>query len=300
MAFLRKKKKEAPPLQLVISDPYTGIAFKHEIADEKIKQIFWGKRLGEKIEGDMFGFPNYVFEIAGASDDAGFPHVPFVEGPGFHRIILSGPPGYRPRKYYVQKKDGGWRTINLKNVRKKKGVRGNELSERTRQVNLVIVERKGKPLKDLPDDAIIADKVGKEIVTKLGKTILKWGLEKLQIKSGDATQKMGEVLGLSDDILNALYEKVGILFLKNADKQIIFDLRSRGKKHAPPLARHIAATIYELHQKLQKGELKPDQKDQIIQFVVDSLKEGLEKVKAGRIKELKRVPFTIKIEAQAQ
>lgn len=295
---MSSKKKEALPLQLAISDPYTGVAFKVEITDEKTKMWFWGKKLGEKIEGDAFGFPGWVFEITGGTDDAGFPHVPFIEGPQWQRVLLSGPPGYWPRKYRVPKKTGGYRIINLKNVKKKKGVRGNTLCERTRQVNLKIVERKGRPLKDLPEEAILSDPVGREIVTKLGKAMCKWGLDKLVVEQEGSKSPLRELLGLSDEVIDKLYKKVGILFLKEAPRELIFELRSRGRKHAPPLARHIAATFWELYQKIQKGEIDASNADAVVNFVVSKLKEGLDKVKAGKIKELSRVPFKIVLKAE--
>jgi small subunit ribosomal protein S6e len=121
-----------PMVEIVldIADPRSGKTY-HVKLDST---VLIGKRIGEEIIGDQIGFPGYKLKITGGTDRDGFPHHPGVHGMGKTRAILPGPPGFHPRK---------------KGERRAKMVRGNIISEYTKQVNLKIVEYGEKSLEEL-------------------------------------------------------------------------------------------------------------------------------------------------------
>lgn len=121
------------PFKLVISDPETGKALQYELDDAKTNALV-GKSVGEVFEGDLIGLPGYKLKITGGSDSAGFPIRPDVHGSGKKRILISGPPGFRPER---------------KGVAKRKTVRGRELGADIAQVNTVITEKGSTPLEEL-------------------------------------------------------------------------------------------------------------------------------------------------------
>ncbi len=68
-----------------------------------------GLQIGETFDGSLIGMEGLRFKIRGGSDASGFPMHPGVPGSGKKKVLLSGPPGYRPRR---------------KGERKRKTVRG--------------------------------------------------------------------------------------------------------------------------------------------------------------------------------
>ncbi len=83
-----------------------------------------GLRIGDTFDGGLVGLPGYRLRIKGGSDRAGFPMHPSIPGSGKHRVLLSGPPGFHPRR---------------KGERRRKLVRGNTIGPDIVQVNTVIV-----------------------------------------------------------------------------------------------------------------------------------------------------------------
>jgi len=298
-------KKKVHPLQLVINDASTflgtGITTKFEIEDEARKNYLYGKKIGEELDGTPLGFPGYKFKIRGGSDIAGFPHIKGIPGPGLKEILKSGPPGYRPRKYKKEKKTGGYKIINLKGVKVKKTVRGEELSEKTRQVNLIILERSGKPIEEMTDEEISSDKILSEITHKLGKTIMKWGLEAPVIIENETQTPLGEKLknlGITEDTLNQIYKKLGaeILRLGKDRKKITEPLRKISKKHPHPLGRYIAWVMYTLYTQLKNNEKNPTKTQEIVEEATNKIIEGITKWLNGEMKKPPKMPLKIKEE----
>jgi small subunit ribosomal protein S6e len=124
---------EQLPFKLVISNPETGKAIQYELDDAKTNYLV-GKKVGEIVEGDALGLPGYKLKITGGSDSAGFPIRPDVHGSGRKRVLIHGPPGFKP------KKAGEGR---------RKTVRGKELSAAISQVNVRVEEKGTKPLEEL-------------------------------------------------------------------------------------------------------------------------------------------------------
>jgi small subunit ribosomal protein S6e len=93
--------------------------------DEK-KFRFEGMKIGDIIKGGLIGFPNYEFQITGGSDSSGFAMRKDVHGPVKKRILVAKRGiGYKPRK---------------KGERKRKTVRGNEITYETTLINAKVVK----------------------------------------------------------------------------------------------------------------------------------------------------------------
>ena len=121
------------PFKLVISDPESGEAIQYELDDAKTNALV-GKAVGEIIEGDVIGLPGYKLKITGGSDSSGFPIRFDVHGSGKKKVLIRGPPGFRPRR---------------KGIAKRKTVRGRELGPDIAQVNMRVEEKGAAPLKEL-------------------------------------------------------------------------------------------------------------------------------------------------------
>lgn len=121
------------PFKLVISDPETGKAIQYELDDAKTNALI-GKKVGNVIEGDIIGLPGYKLKITGGSDTSGFPIRPDVHGSGKKRVLIRGPPGFRPKR---------------KGIVRRKTVRGRELGPDIAQVNMRIEEKGSTPLEEI-------------------------------------------------------------------------------------------------------------------------------------------------------
>jgi len=119
--------------KFVIGDPKTRKSYQVEIDQSKATGII-GKKIGEEFNGEIVGLPGYKLLITGGTDKDGFPMHPDVPGPGKHRILLSEPPCFHPRK---------------KGERRRKTVRGNTISEDIVQINCKIVKYGEKPVEEL-------------------------------------------------------------------------------------------------------------------------------------------------------
>lgn len=274
---------KAHPIQIVINDGKTflntGISVKYEIEEESKKTYLYGKKIGEEIEGSPLGFPGYKFVIRGGSDIAGFPHIKGIPGPQLKQVLKSGPPGYRPRKFRVEKKTGGYKIINLKGVRVKKTVRGEELSERTRQVNLMIKERTGKNIEEMSEEEIKSDKILMDIATKLGKVILKWGLELTKVGEDKTPlkDKLSEV-GVNEETLNKIYLELGVQVIKIGEKrkELVEALRKISKKNPHPLGRYVAWATYQFYKKVSKENNNQEKLvNEFIHILIDEFKKWL-------------------------
>jgi small subunit ribosomal protein S6e len=120
-------------MKIVISDPKTGKSFQKEINKEEEERIY-GKKIGENVNGEIFGLNGYELQIIGGSDKSGFPMRKDVQGSKKIRILLSSPPGFRPKK---------------KGERKRKSIRGNTISSEIAQVNMKVVKEGEKKLEEI-------------------------------------------------------------------------------------------------------------------------------------------------------
>lgn len=120
-------------MQIVVSDSKTGKAYKIEGKDSEASTLFIGKRIGDLVDADILGLGGYVLEIKGGSDKDGIPMRKDVAGTARKRILITSPPGYRPKE---------------KGKRRRKSIRGNEISTEMSQINVVVKEYGRKPLEE--------------------------------------------------------------------------------------------------------------------------------------------------------
>ncbi|MDD5417454.1 MAG: 30S ribosomal protein S6e [Candidatus Nanoarchaeia archaeon] len=83
-----------------------------------------GKKIGDKIQGDLFGLSGYEFEITGGSDKQGTPMRKNISGSKRIKLLLKKGVGFHPER---------------KGVRAKKSVLGNTVSEVTAQINTKVI-----------------------------------------------------------------------------------------------------------------------------------------------------------------
>lgn len=95
-----------------------------EIDEKKFR--FEGMKIGDIIKGGVIGFPNYEFKITGGSDSSGFPMRKDVHGPVKKRILVSKRGiGYKPKR---------------KGEKRRKTVRGNEVTHDMTMINLKVIK----------------------------------------------------------------------------------------------------------------------------------------------------------------
>lgn len=127
--------------KLNISDK--GKAWKIESSNE----ILIGKKIGEEIDGSDVSdtLSGYTVKITGGSDGSGFPHKPGLQGSEMKRIILSKGWGMhkRPRK-------GGKKIRQMPDgLRLRKTVRGQQISEKTIQINAIVTKHGSKSMQEI-------------------------------------------------------------------------------------------------------------------------------------------------------
>ena len=120
--------------------------FKINIADkdktwkvESASEALIGKKIGEHVPGNDVAdtLEGYEFTIAGASDISGLPHKKDVEGPTLRRVLLTK----------------GWGMHDThEGIRRRKTVRGRQLSDKTSQINLIVTKHGSAKLHDLFPD----------------------------------------------------------------------------------------------------------------------------------------------------
>lgn len=121
-------------MQIVISDPKTGKTYRVEGKDTEASALFIGKRIGDVVDADILGLGGYVLKITGGSDKEGIPMRKDVSGTARKRILITSPPGYQPKEH---------------GKRRRKSVRGNEISSEILQINVVVKESGRKLIEEL-------------------------------------------------------------------------------------------------------------------------------------------------------
>lgn len=118
------------PFKINISEK--GKAWKLETEDE----ILVGKLIGDKLDGKEIKheLEGYELEITGGSDSSGFPLSKDAEGIGLKRVLLTK----------------GWGMRNSEEgLRKRKTVRGKQISNTTSQINLKVIKAGKKHLAEI-------------------------------------------------------------------------------------------------------------------------------------------------------
>ena len=109
--------------KVVLSDPKTKKSESHEVKDAAAQTLV-GRKLGETIDGTTIGLPG-KFVITGGSDRAGFPMRADISGGGKNYVLLTDGVGFKSEE------EGG---------KKRKLVRGNQITEEIFQINAKKVE----------------------------------------------------------------------------------------------------------------------------------------------------------------
>ncbi|MBU1203532.1 MAG: 30S ribosomal protein S6e [Nanoarchaeota archaeon] len=120
-------------IKIVINDQKTGKSYKKELGKEESNVLF-GKKIGEGIDGDSFGFSGYKFVITGGNDNSGFPMRRDMEGTKRKKALLTSGPGVK---------------IKRKGMRKRKTVAGNTIGTDTSNINLKIITSGKKPIEQI-------------------------------------------------------------------------------------------------------------------------------------------------------
>jgi small subunit ribosomal protein S6e len=107
-----------------------GKCLQKEVA-EADAGAFLGKKVGDKIAGEVIGFTGYEFEITGGSDYAGFPMRKDIPGVGRKRILAVEGVGLKKI---------------AKGIRVRKTVCGNTIHPKIAQINMRILKAGTTPL----------------------------------------------------------------------------------------------------------------------------------------------------------
>jgi small subunit ribosomal protein S6e len=104
---------------------------------ESESQAFIGMKIGDTIKGKdvKSGLEGYEFVITGASDKAGFPALPQIEGAVVKRVVLKYGRGMKQRYPH---------SLILR-----KRVHGNTISADISQINLVVKKQGSKMLSEI-------------------------------------------------------------------------------------------------------------------------------------------------------
>ena len=116
-----------------ISDPKTGKSYQKQVSGNQANAIL-GKKIGEKMDGIFFEMPGYKLEITGGSDKDGFPMRQDLPGPRRKKLLVSEGLGFHP---------------HMEGERRKKTMRGNQISPDTVQINMKVVTRGPRSVDEL-------------------------------------------------------------------------------------------------------------------------------------------------------
>jgi small subunit ribosomal protein S6e len=119
--------------RIVISEPKNGKAYQVELKEPGSSK-FLGKRIGDRIEADILGLPGYVVQITGGSDREGFPMRSDLPGVKRKRLLVASGTGYH---------------ADSLGKKKRKSIRGREISSEVGQINVKVIEVGSKPLEEL-------------------------------------------------------------------------------------------------------------------------------------------------------
>jgi len=120
-------------MRIVISDPKSGKSYQAEVSKEQEAQII-GKRVGDPLDGGVFGAAGYQLQLTGGSDSSGF--TMRVDIPGQRKVsaLVTEGVGFHTKR-------GG--------ERRRRVLRGNTYSPDIAQVNAKVITAGAAPLEAL-------------------------------------------------------------------------------------------------------------------------------------------------------
>ena len=133
-----------------------GKAYGFEITGSNYNH-FLGKKIGDSVDGMFvgngeFSLNGFKLEIVGGSDVTGRPMRPDLDGSGVKSVLITAGIGYKGKKY-INKNSKEYR-YKYKGLRRRRNLRGNVISQDTRQISLKI-----DPEEDEPDYAKIGSSI---------------------------------------------------------------------------------------------------------------------------------------------
>jgi len=134
--------------RVTISDSKSKVAYQVAVTGPAANKLI-GKNIGDTVNGDIAGMAGYTLKVTGGTDKDGFAMRSDLPGPGRRKILVAGGVGYVPK---------------AEGVKKRKTMRGHEISSETSQINTVIAEYGQKPLTE-----IFVKKEGEEAKKEEGK-----------------------------------------------------------------------------------------------------------------------------------
>jgi len=119
--------------RVVVSDSKSKLAYQVAVTGPAANKLI-GKNIGDVVSGDITGMAGYTLKVTGGTDKDGFAMRGDLPGPARRKILVAGGVGYVPAA------DG---------VKKRKAMRGREISSDVSQINTVIVEYGPKPMSEI-------------------------------------------------------------------------------------------------------------------------------------------------------
>jgi small subunit ribosomal protein S6e len=119
--------------RVVVSDSKSKLAYQVAVTGPAANKLI-GKNIGDVVSGDITGMAGYTLKVTGGTDKDGFAMRGDLPGPARRKILVAGGVGYVPGA------DG---------VKKRKAMRGREISSDISQINAVIVEYGQKPMSEI-------------------------------------------------------------------------------------------------------------------------------------------------------
>jgi small subunit ribosomal protein S6e len=120
-------------LKVVLSDQKTGRAYNISVSGGPAGTLV-GKRIGEELDAGPFGLAGYRMEITGGSDRNGTPAKRNLPAAGRRNLLLSKGTGFKPVR---------------EGQRRRKSIRGNEITSDFVQINARVTAYGEKPLAEL-------------------------------------------------------------------------------------------------------------------------------------------------------
>ncbi|MDD1719085.1 MAG: 30S ribosomal protein S6e [Methanoregulaceae archaeon] len=128
--------------KMVLSDPKTGRAYNVTVSGGAAGSLT-GRKIGDELDGGIFGLPGYRLKITGGSDRNGTPARKDLPTAGRRKILLSGGLGFKPV---------------MEGQRRRKSMRGNEIGSDFVQINATLTGYGEKPLEEYYPKEIAAEK----------------------------------------------------------------------------------------------------------------------------------------------
>jgi small subunit ribosomal protein S6e len=116
--------------KVVLSDTKTGMAYNLAVTGGAAGS-FVGKKIGEEVDGGPVGLAGYRMRITGGTDRVGTPARKDIPGMARRKVLLSGGRGFHPVH---------------EGERRRKSVRGSEITGDFVQINAVVSAWGEKPL----------------------------------------------------------------------------------------------------------------------------------------------------------